>query len=68
VLTAKGNPDAWIKHALYLNVLKNPAVRPDEDEELEVGITYGFKFAASPRRTIAECDCRTSRAAVPQRC
>ena len=45
-----GNPDAWIKHSLFLNVLKDPAVQPDEDEELEVGISYGFKFAATQPR------------------
>lgn len=45
-----GNPDAWTKHTLFLNVLKDPAVQPDEDEKLEVGITYGFRFAKTQPR------------------
>ena len=42
----KANPDAWIKHTLYLNLLKDPSVQPDEDEEADMGVTFGFKFAA----------------------
>ena len=45
-----GNPDAWIRHTLYLNLLKDPELVPDEDDEVDVRITYGFKFAASPPR------------------
>lgn len=46
----KENPGAWNKLTLFLDLLKDPVVQPDEDEELEVGITYGFKFAASQPR------------------
>ena len=46
----RGNPDAWVKHALYLNLLDDPAVQPEHDDEEDVGITYGFRFApALPR-------------------
>ena len=45
-----GNPDAWVKHTLYLNLLKDPAFVPDDEEEVDVRITFGFKFAASPPR------------------
>ena len=45
-----GNPDAWVKHTLYLNLLKDPALLPEDEEEVDVRITYGFKFSASPPR------------------
>ena len=36
---------------LFLDLLKDPAVAPDEDHELDAGITYGFKFASALPRS-----------------
>jgi len=48
-IKAKGkrwnNPDAWSKHHLYLDLLKDPNV---EDDETGIEISYGFKFFATP--------------------
>jgi hypothetical protein len=44
-----GNPDAWTRHALFLDLLKDPTFQ-GEDEGAEAGITYGFKFAATQPR------------------
>lgn len=63
----RGNPDAWTKQNLYLDLLKDPAQQPDDEDEIEFGITYGFKFAAAQPRndhrqhwikvgTILDCD------------
>jgi len=38
----KYDPSAWVKERLYLNLLKNPRT---SEEDGEVGIYYGFKFA-----------------------
>ena len=45
----RANPDAWASKALYLDLLKDPATDPDDDEG-EIGVTYGLRFhATSPR-------------------
>ena len=45
-----GNPNAWTKQSLFFDVLKDPTAQPDEHEDADGGITYGFKFAeVSPR-------------------
>lgn len=35
------NPNAWVKQWLYLDLLKEPIT---EDEESDLGVTYGFHF------------------------
>ncbi|MCC6180106.1 MAG: DUF262 domain-containing protein [Chloroflexi bacterium] len=35
------NPDAWVKQRLYIDVLQDPAIEPEEGE---TGIRYGFRF------------------------
>ena len=45
-----GNPDAWSKQTLYLNLLKDPALQPEDEDEVEVGITFGFRFATTQPR------------------
>jgi hypothetical protein len=37
------NPLAWSKQRLYLNLLKDPG-NEEEEEEDEVGVTYGLRF------------------------
>ena len=48
-IKAKGkrwnNPDAWSKHHLYIDLLKDPNV---EDDETGIEISYGFKFFSVP--------------------
>jgi uncharacterized protein with ParB-like and HNH nuclease domain len=42
----KDNPDAWTEQLFYLDLLKAPE-EPDEEHDLEIGVTYGFKFSDS---------------------
>jgi uncharacterized protein with ParB-like and HNH nuclease domain len=41
----RGDPDAWITHRLYLDLLKDPKIGEDE---LEIGVRYGFAFLDKP--------------------
>jgi hypothetical protein len=46
----RANPDAWVAHRLYLNLLKD-AFATDEDGDVENnGVTYGLKFAPEQPR------------------
>ena len=47
----KNNASAWNKQALFLDLLKDPAVASDEEDELDAGITFGFKFSAALPRS-----------------
>ena len=45
-----GNPNAWTKQALFLDLFKDPTTQVADDEDADTGVTYGFKFAeAAPR-------------------
>jgi len=41
----KGNPDAWERYVLYLDVMKDPLSDADESD---LGVTYAFRFFSSP--------------------
>jgi uncharacterized protein with ParB-like and HNH nuclease domain len=41
-----GNPDAWKRNTLYLDLLKEP----DQSEELLTEVTYGFRFFSETPR------------------
>ncbi|MGQ7794321.1 DUF262 domain-containing protein [Faunimonas sp. B44] len=45
-----GNPDAWTRQRLYIDLLKSPTVE-DEEAEGELGITYGLRFAEHEPRS-----------------
>lgn len=46
----KANPDAWRKQTLYLDLFKDPESEEDENEA-EIGVTYGLRFHAIPPRS-----------------
>lgn len=46
----RSNPDAWTDKTLYLDLLTDP-VDPGEDEEIDLGISYGLRFHAHPPRS-----------------
>lgn len=41
----RNNPDAWSKQRLYFDLLKDPSVESDGDDEEDLGVTYGLRFA-----------------------
>ncbi len=45
------NPNAWVQCKLYLDLLKDPAVA---DDDVEIGIRYGFAFLQDRPATDAE--------------
>lgn len=47
----KTNPDAWSRQRLWLDLMKDPE-QTDEDET-EIGVTYGFAFHEAPPRNSA---------------
>ncbi|MGI8924869.1 MAG: DUF262 domain-containing protein [Fimbriimonadales bacterium] len=50
----RDNPDAYKKQKLYLNLLHDPRLS-DDDEDDEVGIRYGLRFAESqPKNQVGE--------------
>jgi hypothetical protein len=51
----RGNPDAWKRQILHLDLLKDPDGSPDDDDEGEPGLAYGLRFAAvQPRNSHRE--------------
>lgn len=46
------NPDAWIRQRLYIDLLREAAEAGKDDE---LGISYGFRFAAQQPESTAEC-------------
>lgn len=53
----KDNPDAWKRQRLYIDLLKSPAVGDgDDDNDTDLGITYGLKFYEhQPRVSVEHC-------------
>ena len=49
----RSDPDAWTEKTLYLDLLTDP-VDPGEEEEIDLGISYGLRFHAHPRAAITE--------------
>lgn len=44
----RNNPNAWSKQRLYIDLLKDPTIdRDDEEDQEELGITYGLSFTES---------------------
>lgn len=42
----RSNPDAWSTQRLFIDLLQDPAIDPDEFDEEELGVTFGLRFAA----------------------
>jgi hypothetical protein len=40
----RNNPDAWSRQRLYLDLLKDPATDSGDDDDLELGVSYGLRF------------------------
>jgi hypothetical protein len=52
----KGNPDAWTRQRLYLDLLKSAAVQDEDEGDAELGITYGLRFFEhEPRNGADHC-------------
>lgn len=45
----RSNPDAWTEKTLYLDLLTDPE-EPGEDEDIDLGISYGLRFHEHPPR------------------
>ena len=46
----RNNPESWSKQRLYLDLLKDPTVAQDDDDDREeLGVTYGLMFADDNR-------------------
>lgn len=45
----RANPDAWVRRTLYLDLFKDPDWSEDDDEH-DLGVTYGLRFEATPPR------------------
>ena len=44
------NPDAWTEKVLYIDLFKDPEGEAEEDDA-ELGVTYGLKFHGTPPRS-----------------
>lgn len=52
----RNSRDGWIRQRLYLNLLHNPKSEIDDNDDGELGITYGFKFfAEAPQSVHGHC-------------
>jgi hypothetical protein len=50
----RNNPDAWIKQRLYIDLLKDPTTELEEQDENEIGVTYGLRFSEEEPKSDAD--------------
>jgi len=50
----RGDPDAWRRHRLYLDLLKDPQEAVEDDDTDDTSIRYGFAFYEKPPDGSAE--------------
>lgn len=47
----KSNPDSWHAKSLYIDLLKDPEYQAEEDDDLDLGVSYGIAFhKVQPRK------------------
>ncbi|WP_051521176.1 DUF262 domain-containing protein [Rubellimicrobium mesophilum] len=48
----KNNPDAWSRQFLYIDLMKSPEERDEDELDSDIGVSYGLKFSEhDPRKS-----------------
>jgi uncharacterized protein with ParB-like and HNH nuclease domain len=50
----RNNPDAWIRQRLYIDLLKDPSIEMDDEDQSDIGVTYGLQFSDEEPKSDAD--------------